>query len=302
MLTFLASALLLPLPIQTASLPSYQVSSSENVNVDISPDNKSIVFTCYKDFSIDNGEIWLMDIETKKARKIGDGDDATFSADGKKIAYAHWPDGEEGSEIYTMDLDGKNAKRLTNSEDECWDPTWSPDGKKIVYVTSGDEFETTQLMQVSASGGEPKQIVKLSTSFTPVYHPTEHQVYFCSYTEITKEIFSMAVFSWKEGSLEAIFRKPTSEQFDFYSCAISRDGKFIGYEVADLESESSEIVISEFSGKNEKKFGQFPTVQSLCIGKGGEFVIASIPSAEDGLSATLYLLQGEKRTALTNGK
>ena len=49
-----------------------------------------------------------------------------------KIAFVSDRDGHSW-EIYVMDDDGGNPRRLTNSPEDEWDPSWSPDGKRIVF-------------------------------------------------------------------------------------------------------------------------------------------------------------------------
>ena len=55
-----------------------------------------------------------------------------LSPDGRRIAY------EEGSDVYVMNADGSDKRRLTSATKKCNDdnamPRWSPDGKRIVYV------------------------------------------------------------------------------------------------------------------------------------------------------------------------
>ena len=45
---------------------------------------------------------------------------------------------EGNPEIYVMDADGKNQRRLTNNRHEDWSPVWSPDGKRIVFFSNRD--------------------------------------------------------------------------------------------------------------------------------------------------------------------
>jgi Tol biopolymer transport system component len=57
-----------------------------------------------------------------------------WSPDGRRIAY------DSGREIYVMNADGTQNRRLTRTagsrSNYSGDPRWSPDGKKIVYVYS----------------------------------------------------------------------------------------------------------------------------------------------------------------------
>ncbi len=64
--------------------------------------------------------------------------DACVSPDGRRILFATTRD--DNKEIYVMNIDGSNARRLTNNTAIDERPYWSHDGLEIVYTT-GDGYE-----------------------------------------------------------------------------------------------------------------------------------------------------------------
>lgn len=67
----------------------------------------------------------------------------TWSPDGKQIAFVSGNFGEEGVNIFTIDINEKNIKNLTNVDNgiRAGNPAWSPDGNWIAYgVVEVDEW------------------------------------------------------------------------------------------------------------------------------------------------------------------
>ena len=78
-----------------------------------------------------------------------------WSPDGLRIVFEHFGEPEKHpSQIYAMNVDGTDVRRLTTRPDGVLhaesDPAWSPDGSRIVFWSQGDG-----LMSVAAEGGIP---------------------------------------------------------------------------------------------------------------------------------------------------
>ncbi len=91
--------------------------------------------------------------------------DPQISPDGKKIAFVvteyFLEKGERNSEIYLINLDGSNLRRMTNNEAADFRPRWSPDGKTLIFLSS--RAEGVQIWEMPVDGGEPTQLTHFYT-------------------------------------------------------------------------------------------------------------------------------------------
>jgi Tol biopolymer transport system component len=99
-----------------------------------------------------NPEIWVMDADGGNPKKLTDhAMDPTWSPDDKQLAFSSHRDGI--FQIYAMNADGSNIRRLTKSKSEDSNPAWAPDGGAIAYISAtGDDRRG--LFIVGADGSE----------------------------------------------------------------------------------------------------------------------------------------------------
>lgn len=131
-------------------------------------------------FSVNTGgrsEIWVMD-ETGGARtRLTKGGSSDFIAPAWSpkrdrialVGEARDKDASE-SELYVMDADGTNMKRLTVNDHADAFPSWSPDGERLVFARAerrGDDVESS-LYIVSADGSAERVIRREPRRRTPV--------------------------------------------------------------------------------------------------------------------------------------
>jgi TolB protein len=77
--------------------------------------------------------------------------ECSYSPDGKHIVFCSQRDGN--LELYIMDSDGANARKLTNAP-KCYNggPFFSPDGKKVVFRADRKEKDRLQLYTINNDG------------------------------------------------------------------------------------------------------------------------------------------------------
>ena len=83
-----------------------------------------------------------------------------------KIAFASARDGN--LDIYVMDVDGRNQRRVTVHPARDWLPTWSPDGAKIAFVSNRNNAnkDHTQIWVIDADGKNP---IRLTDGLVDTY-------------------------------------------------------------------------------------------------------------------------------------
>ena len=97
-----------------------------------------------------------------KLKTVGD---PQISPDGRRIAFtvteSNLAEGKSKSEIYLMDADGNNIRKVTDNPAADYHPRWSPDGKSLLFLSTRHEGPQAWLLPLS--GGEPTQVTHFTT-------------------------------------------------------------------------------------------------------------------------------------------
>ena len=98
-----------------------------------------------------------------------------LTAQKSQIVFDSTRDGN--SEIYVMDSDGRNQKRLTKNQAYDGYPAWSPDGQQIVFVSKRDDVRY-QIYVMDADGSNPKKLTDTLENSEPSWSPDGQKIAF----------------------------------------------------------------------------------------------------------------------------
>ena len=114
-----------------------------------SPDSQSIAFSAKRKDAEIGSFIYLMSAEGKGVKQLADTSSGVcaWSPDGKEIAFVPPNDAVGGHALFSIDIDGKNMRRLTRLYEGLTlitSPVWSPSGKWIAYILTEPPEELAQ--------------------------------------------------------------------------------------------------------------------------------------------------------------
>jgi len=128
-----------------------------------SPDSKKIIFTSQRS---GNDDVWMYDLKSKESTQLTTYKERdfspTYSPDGRFIAFVCGESGGYGQEnlnIFLMDNDGQNRKRLTDNLGTDRYVAWSSDGRSLIYTASRAESTTERMMVLELANSKSKELV-----------------------------------------------------------------------------------------------------------------------------------------------
>ncbi|WP_084419934.1 amidohydrolase family protein [Henriciella litoralis] len=174
------------------------------MNVDLSPDGKTIAFDLL-------GDIYTMPITGGTATRIAEGlpfeMQPRFSPDGERIAFTS--DRGGGDNIWVMNADGSDKRQITKEDFRLLNaPDWSPDGQYIAarkHFTTSRSLGTGEIWLYHVSGGGGVALVEKASDALqkelgePVFSSDGSQVYY------TRNASSGPIFEYAQDSNGSLF-------------------------------------------------------------------------------------------------
>jgi TolB protein len=186
------------------------------------PDARALAYTTWRP----NPDIFVSRLyegtRENPTKGIGTNYLPAFSPDGKQIAFMSGRDGNP--EIYVMNVDGTNVRRLTNHPAEDVTPTWSPTGTQIAFESG--RTGKSQIYIMNAADGSNLQ--RLNVSESEATRPTWSRgpVNEIAYSARTSAAgFDIKVYDFNSGQTKQLtFGEGTNE-----SPAFSPNGRHIAF-------------------------------------------------------------------------
>lgn len=229
-----------------------------------SPDEKTLVFHAL-------GSLWKMNLPNGKAEKLvknANNDfqfEASFSPDGKKMAYVTWNDEAMGAVWLLNNLSGNQAKKLTTKKGIYRTPSFSPDGITIVFRKDGGNShqgythsKKPGIYTMSANGeGEPKLVTPQGEY--PVFSTDGKRIFYQS----GGYLFGSLTKSYNSVNLEGADKKAHFDGKYTQRYIISPDNKWVAW------SELYKVYMAPFP-KSGKKVGLTSSTKAVPVAQVGK--------------------------------
>lgn len=236
---------------------------ADDVNPIWSPDGRRILFDSERD---GNREIYVMDADggnqIRLTRDNAVDSTSTWSPDGSLIAFASNRDtgpayNPYNMDIYLMNSDGSNVRRIVDDPEYDVGPQWSPDGRKILFMTGRNGNFDVYDMNADGTGQRNLTADYDKSDGAPVWSLDGQHIAFSRRIEGKEQIFVMdadggnlkrvthnsannGLPGWSPDGSKLVFQTDQDGNLEIY--AISVDG-----ELAQLTDDAADDLSPDWS-------------------------------------------------------
>jgi TolB protein len=209
-----------------------------------------------------NPEIYIMKPDGSAVRRLtndpGFDDSPAISPNGSQVVFLtarHDPNPKFPNfkyEIYVIDSDGSNLRRLTTTEAAEDHPAWSPDGKKIIFDADYDEDGYYEIYTIDSDGSNLTRLTSnpANDQFAD-WSPDGSQIAFSSYRNGNWDIFVMDADGSNQRQLT------DSSAWELFP-AWSPDGTQIAFNGLQPNSQNTDVFIMNSDGSDVRQLTDSP--------------------------------------------
>lgn len=211
------------------------------------------------------GDLWTMDVNGKNKTKIASDIDTTcigptveWSPGGNRILFQTSTLSSnnpiENVDIWVMDTDGRNKKRLTNYSGYDTDPKWSHDGAKIAYKSGNLSNLDIRIMKIDGSDKKQLTTGALVTDFD--WSPDGRRIAYVSWLTKDPKAKEIRIMDADGGNKEVLLSVPYNPYSVGISLAWSPDGSKIAFDYYRIGVVNSDIYVIDVLAMDEDEGGE----------------------------------------------
>ncbi|MEO5939062.1 MAG: hypothetical protein ABIQ43_08640 [Sphingomonas sp.] len=175
---------------------------------------------------------------------------SSWSPDGRRLAFVSRRDGN--NEIYVMNADGSDLKRLTNAVSRESGPAWSPDGKHISFRSDRDG--SVDLYVMDADGSNLRRLTNIgAVNDRHSWSPATEEIVFAAEKDGQSQLY---VIRPDGTGLRQLLRSDANDAYPVWS----PDGARIAFD-SDRDGQD-EIYVIDRDGTHLRRVTRNPTMDS----------------------------------------
>lgn len=115
-------------------------------------------------------------------------------------------------DLYLMDADGSNIRRVTSGPGADGDPAWTPDGRRIIFTSA--RSGSSQIYSMAVDGTDPRPLTTAGGgNSAPTVSPDGRSIAFVSARDGNDEIYRMDVDGGNQTNLSATREREAAPRF-----------------------------------------------------------------------------------------
>ncbi|KYG75423.1 amidohydrolase [Roseivirga echinicomitans] len=235
------------LPLKAERTLEFNTTEGTWLSLDISPNGQTIIFDML-------GDIYTMPFKGGQTTRITDGmaydTHPKFSPDGKSVVFTSDRSGNDN--IWTMELESKETKQITKSENENFQSAdWSPDGD---YIVTSRGRRNLKLFMYHKNGGGGFELIKEPAGLKlvePAFSADGRYIYYSqrngawNYNAQLPQ-YQVGMYDRDNGERSTI----TSRYGSAFTPTLSPDGKYLVY--GSRYEEQTGLVLRDLKSGDER--------------------------------------------------